>query len=330
MAKIVVVDDGFAQTKVAYFDEKGVLQTSLIPSLASQGAEDVMDMMGRPVMGYETDGATYTVGSLSTAVNTGFDDYKISGLNRCIVHAALMNAGMGGKAVKIGVTLPFGSFYDSNLKSKRGASLTKTVTSLGGADLASIQDVFVYPESAVAWFDTFINDNGDPVEGYNESSSIAIIDVGGRSTDIAVFHGPGMIDKARSGTIINGVSNVVEAIRRGAPDAIQRPELNLSYVRAENAMHTGKIKAWGKDYDIPELVASAKKMIANQIFTTLKSKINDTQLLDRIVFIGGGAKVLENELVSHNEFPQAEVAPNPEYANARGILKYMTFVEGVS
>lgn len=323
----IAIDDGYAHTKLAWYDDKGRLQTFSIPSLAGSGAQVVTDLAGNPVMGYQTEGQRFTVGPLPNALDTSFEDYPVSALNRCIVQHALISAGFGDKALHAGLTLPFEVFYKRrDFHARRLESLRKQVEPLDeqAPRAAKIEEARLYPEAAVAWIDAYIDDMGMPVRDTQNIGPVAIVDIGGRTTDIAIYHGPNMIDQERSGTDIKGVKDVLRIIEQRVAE--RHNGIILNRAQTENALKTGKVRIY-REVDISEIVDEAKRIVANELYMILQRRINRAFELEDIVFIGGGAEVMREALVSHPNFPQARVLDQPQFSNARGVLKFMTFVD---
>lgn len=323
----IAIDDGYAHTKLAWFDDKGKLQTFSIPSLAGSGAQVVTDLSGNPIMGYQTEGQQFTVGPLPNALDTNFEDYPVSPLNRAIVMHALISAGFGGKIVQPGLTLPFETFYKRrDFHDRRLEALSKPVQPLDEQSPLppTIKGAKLYPEAAVAWIDAFVDDMGMPIRDTRNIGPVAIVDIGGRTTDIAIYHGHNMIDQERSGTDIKGVKDVLRIIEQRVAE--QHNGIMLNRAQTEAALRTGKVRIY-REVDISDIVNEAKRIVANELYMILQRRINRAFELEDIIFIGGGAEVMREALASHPSFPQARVLDNPQFSNARGILKFMTFVD---
>ena len=55
----------------------------------------------------------------------------------------------------------------------------------------------------------------------------------------------------------------------------------------------------------------------------VEEMVGDAADLDFILFVGGGSAVLQDVI---SEYKHARVPKDPQFANARGMLKYMTYV----
>jgi len=325
----VAVDDGFADIKVAWFDGEE-LRTLSRPAIARRGLE-LNDMQGATVGGYESDGERWTVfGQAVAAEPTRTEAYATSGLNRVLVHHALREAGFGAKKIVIGTGLPVSGFYEGGRPklaeiAAKNASLMKPVVSMGEDPMAAILASFVYPQAMMAWIDHVVDNDGN-MDPEKCKRVTAVVDVGGRTTDFAVLlSGPGstpVVDHTRSGSIDLGVLNIYDALLPMLLVKFQTRELSISKI--SEAVRTGTMTAFGKSYDVSDLVAKASQDVASRLLSEAQKRLGSGVDIDTVLFVGGGAVVLAEALAT---YPHVTVPPSPEYANARGILKYLTFCE---
>src|SRR3546814_10828368 len=88
-----------------------------------------------------------------------------------------------------------------------------------------------------------------------------------------------------------------------------------------SVLRTGRLKLYGKDHDVSDLVTQAISEVAGQVLRAAQRLIaGDGYDLSAILLVGGGAAVFE-EL--RGLFPHGSVVKEPEFANARGILKFL-------
>ncbi|MDD3575305.1 MAG: ParM/StbA family protein [Halothiobacillus sp.] len=321
----VVVDDGFAHTKVAWMDPatKKIMTTS-IPSLATAGLV-ATGFDGDVQGGYETDGLSFTVGGhLSNPHDTRDNSYPYSPINRCIVTHALRSAGFGRDedvTVRLGLTIPMKPFFDLGrdyVTEKRRESYRKSVKTLGAKASINIDvdKLIVLPEAASAWVDFMLDDDGGDAADIEQS--VAVFDVGGRTTDTAIFRN-GVVDKAASGTDFIGVMDLIELIK-DETRRIHKAEVSIQM--AERALRDPDhhVSLWGSDIDITEIVHQAKRRVSESLYQMAMRRIGDGASFDVLLFVGGGAAVLGEAL---SEYPNVQVPHEPEFANARGALKKM-------
>lgn len=324
-AVAVVVDDGFAHTKVAWMDpDTNKIMTKSIPSLATAGLV-ATGFDGDVQGGYETDGLAFTVGGhLNNPHDTRDNSYPYSPINRCIVTHALRSAGFGKTddvTVWLGLTIPMKPFFDLGrdvVTEKRRESYRKPVAALGskGSIKIDVDQLRVFPEAASAWVDFMLNDDGSDAADIDQS--VAVFDVGGRTTDTAIFRS-GVVDKSASGTDYIGVMDIIELIK----DETRRiHKADVSIQMAERALRDPKhcVTLWGSDIDITEIVQHAKRRVSESLYQMAMRRIGDGASFDVLLFVGGGAAVLGDAL---SEYPNVQVPHEPEFANARGALKKM-------
>jgi plasmid segregation protein ParM len=86
------------------------------------------------------------------------------------------------------------------------------------------------------------------------------------------------------------------------------------------AIRTGTVKRFGKPQNIKPIVQAATDEVTEKVLTEAKRHFGNGAHLDVILFVGGGSAFM-TKLTSY--FPNAKVMPEPEFANARGMYKYL-------
>lgn len=326
------VDDGHYAVKIV--TESG--ETFKVPSRAALGKQMIAIGNGSEGMVYQTEGGrVYTVSEfLPTAEDTRFADYPKSDLNLVVVADALRRAGYGGRSVKITTGLPVSSYYLGNgqpnqpLIDAKVANLQKRVT-CEDLPLANIVTSTVAAEAVAAYVDHLMDLDGDPVEDYDaiQRFSVGVIDVGGKTTDCAVVRPGMMVDVSRSGSNDIGLLMLEQALGSHLRTALE-VDAALSPTLIEGAMTKGKVRLYGKEHDVSEIVEREKKQLADKIMSAVRTKIGSGADLEYVLFVGGGALMLKDQLLTH--FPHARVPEQPDFANARGMLKFAKHVVGES
>jgi plasmid segregation protein ParM len=311
------VDDGYAETKVVTRSEK-----VSIASLARAGLFGLSSMGSDDKVGgsYETNGRKFTVSDKIDGEGTRFDDYPFSDMNRVIVHHALRLAGLGGKKVKIATGLQVSAYFKGDDRNEehiqlKQESMMKEVKALDGTPVAEIVEHIVLSEAVASWFDYAFDDKGTQLE---MEGPCGVIDIGGKTTDCVTVLEGHQIDHARSGTGEVGVLDVYEIL--GSRLRAQFGDGLISRKVYDQAVRTGTIKRFGKPQDVKALVNAAVDDVAERILTEAKRHFGNGAHLDVVLFVGGGAAFM-TKLTSH--FPNAKVLPDPEFANARGMYKFL-------
>lgn len=322
----VGIDDGASDTKIVVISPEGSVTQTSIPSRARAG------VMGTTVIGefgaaasvfpgYETEGTRYTVGDFRDSETARFDDYPFSGMNRAIIAHALRCAGLGGMTLDIATGLPLSVFYrggspDDVAIAAKKASLLKPVLALDGTDTFKVGANEVFPEGLAAFIDYAIDAKGN-LRIDLESETVGIIDIGGRTTDMAVI-ARGAVDHARSGSENIGVLDLIEAM--GLALAKELGAAVPAYA-IDKALRTRTITAWGKKKDIGALIDDCAKNVLERIMREINRRMGSAVDIDRILLVGGGAKVFGPVA---SQYPHITIPEDPEFANARGFAKYLS------
>ncbi len=322
----VGIDDGYAYTKLALPDGR-LLAT---PSRAQIGPSKVswLNHVERRIFEYVTDGTTYSVGDVD-ASSTRFEGYACSGMNRAIVQHALQQAGLEGRDVEAVSGLPVRAFYrdsgarrNSAINDKR-QNLMQPVRPSGEALPVDIVFHQVIPEALAAWYDyVIVEKNGDAgLDQTRVSVPIAVVDIGGRTTDTVVVRDQGILHQS-SGSFEFGLLNVKQSLA----DALQaRFDLEVVGDRLlTHAVQQKVVRLYGRDHDISTEVAAAKHELVERLYAETRRQMGRAIELDKVLFVGGGAVALADHITDW--FPNQLIANEPAFANARGMRKYLQFV----
>ena len=322
----VGLDDGYAFTKVALPDGRLIA----IPSRARVGKAGVtwVDNGRQRIFEYETEGAMYAVGAVDGAP-THFEGYPTSGLNRVIVQHALQEAGLSGRSIHAVSGLPVSAFYKKNGEQRRDTierkrlSLKQAVQPKSERLPAAIAFHEVIPEALAAWYDYVIVTQANDVilDEARLSVPIAIVDIGGRTTDYVVVKDQGVVH-ASSGSLQGGMLDVKQQVANGIQERFDLENVGEQLV--SSAVERGVVRLHGKDHDVAALVDAAKRELVERLYAESRRQLGLGVELDRIVFVGGGTVALVEHIADW--FPNQAIAEHPAFANARGMLKYLQYV----
>lgn len=322
----VGLDDGYAFTKVALPDGRLIA----IPSRARVGKSGVtwIDNGRQRIFEYETEGAVYSVGAVD-GTPTHFEGYPTSGLNRAIVQHALQEARLGGRSVHAVSGLPVSAFYNRDGEQRRDTiekkriSLKQAVQPKAERLPAAIAFHEVIPEALAAWYDYVIveQEDGVSLDGDRLSVPVAVVDIGGRTTDYVVVKDQGVVH-ASSGSLQGGMFDVKQHVANGIQERFDLENVGEQLVSA--AVERGVVRLHGKDHDVAALVDAAKRELVERLYAETRRQLGLGVELDRIVFVGGGTVALAEHIADW--FPNQAIAEHPAFANARGMLKYLQYV----
>lgn len=325
---IVAVDNGYADQKIAYWalSDKGekVIQTLSYPSRAQMGAVN-MSMDGKSSGVYDVDGNAWTVGAnVTNPESIRGQRYAYSELNTVLVNHSLIAAGFGGKKVKLITGVPYDHYFkedsiDDEFLERIRASLQVPITVRSGEEVSKIEKHDIYPESTAAYVDFAINNEGETV--FEAEVGVAVVDVGGNTTDITYINPNNTINRQRSGSQSIGVLDVREKLGQLIREKHRIDSLRDSQL--ERALRTSKCQIFGNAIDVGEEIELAKRNVVSRLINYVEGVLGDGADLDKIVFVGGGAAVLNDTL---SEYPHVHVPENAAFSNARGMLKYATLM----
>lgn len=322
----VGIDDGYAYTKLALPDGRLLA----IPSRAQIGRSKVswLNQAERRIFEYATEGTTYSVGDVDAAA-TRFEGYACSGMNRAIVQHALQQAGLSGCDIDAVSGLPVSAFYRSSGARRTGAISEKQHNLLyavrPSGDVLPVDIVFhqVIPEALAAWYDhVIVEKNGEAgLDQTRVSVPIAVVDIGGRTTDTVVVRDQGVLHQS-SGSYQFGLLDVKQALG----DALQeRFDLEqLADRLLSHAVQHKVVRLFGRDHDVSREVNAAKQELVERLYAETRRQLGRAIELDKVLFVGGGAVALADHITDW--FPNQVIAKQPAFANARGMRKYLQFV----
>ncbi len=326
----VAVDNGYQRNKTCFWsqDHQGKLIIREF-SLASQGQVGIANASasGESIGVYEVNGAPWTVGDcIDTPVVFSSQDYATSDLNTALVNHSLMTAGMGGRNINLVTSLPLDHYFSKGKPNHEFINSVKfafqaPTKCLSGENLAKVQKHFIFPESVAAWIDYSLDAQGN--ERVKNTNGVAVVDIGGNTTDITYIYENNQINRKRSGTELIGVRNVLHDLGE-----ILREQFSLtntpSLRRLEQSLATNLCNISGTAKNIVDHIENAKALTAKRLHLFIREKLGDADDLDYVIFVGGGAVVLDG---IQAPYINAVVPERPEFANARGMLKYLTYIE---
>lgn len=330
----IAVDNGYAEQKIAFWTEgpdgkKSIAQISY-PSRAQMGHINI-SLDGTSSGLYTVDDENWTVGKdvAQPEVVRG-TRYGHSDLNTLLVKHSLVVAGYAGKKVRISTGLPYGDFYKDGAKNEpflekvRKALAETEVRPKDGAVMAEVADHVVYPESIAAFLDYAVDVESGAMNK-QITNGIVIVDIGGNTTDISTINPDYSIDDAASGTKKIGVLDVRSELKKLVLNKFGIDDIKDAQLDA--AIRTSKCVVFGEEHDVSAELNKARKTVLKKLMNFVEELIGDGSGVDKIIFVGGGAAVLREAI---NDYPHAHVPNSPEFANARGMLLNLTYVQKAS
>lgn len=328
----VGVDDGHFGIK-AVTDAFGELRSVYVASRIAVGTNIELANSGDDDSWYENEaGDTYTVSDSVQFMDTRLGTYALSTENHVLIHHALVKLGLAGRNVSIASGLPISDFYvagrpnlelvQRKIAALRAATLRNRNPSI---QLAKIVGHRVYAEAIGAFYDLAIDNSGNEVDAVwaqVDAGPIAIVDIGGKTTDVGVIiNGGRNIDAARSGSANIGGLSLNTAVELALKQHFKIDSLNPKQV--DRAIMTGELRVWGTTHQCADIVDHEKDLLSKQIVQELKRRVRDGADLEAVYFVGGGSQLLEVQM--KDLYPHAVFVPDPQNANARGNWKAAKF-----
>ncbi len=316
----ISVDDGYGNIKVAIETAQGI-RKMVIPAHAVAGVSPMIGNEGDDA-GIQIvrtgDGEIFTLGQSYQAEDTRFADYATSGMNRALVRYAIRRAGVPDNAIHhLGVGLPVAQYYTGNKPNREAIDAKKRhhdqpvfLVTDRDLPLSIPESVSCFPQSAGVAMAMVHEDIDD-------DDAVAVVDIGHRTTDVAVFEG-GLLMVARSGGFMElGVAAAKDRFRVALE---QRFGLNMEHL-TDKAFRKQSLLLSGTRFDVSREWQQAIGETAQIIARSVETVMHGTADIARIVLIGGGAMVFGDALLSH--WPQAMIHEDPVFANALAWMEIM-------
>jgi plasmid segregation protein ParM len=341
MAKMVFVgiDDGHDSIKLTLDSGKSFM----IPARVSLGQHMLCSIKEDEEKDYiyNIDNTDYSVVDFSTQaainyIDTRTQDYPYSKHNIALIYHVLHKAGITGP-VSIMTGLPVERFYINGQKNVK--LIDKKIDNLLNTTVKNLNDQIILPtvaqhrvisQALAAYFDLLLDLDGNvnsDIEEISNDSKIAIIDIGGRTTDIiSVDVGGNSVDLSKSATRDIGALYLKDSIKQRIMN-----EYNISYVSSavlNRILEKGNFRHNGKLMDVQNIVKQEKTLLTNKI-TALVNQVLDLDFNEYgiVAFIGGGSLLIKDELkelYSNNE--NVVLTEDPQFANSRGMLKFNKYI----
>lgn len=325
--ELVAIDDGFDFTKSVTRSK-----TARIPTAYSVNPIAKVALMGSgqdTEHVYEIEGVRYAVGPNVAGSDTRFEEFPYHPANLAVAMDAIRRVVEPGARVHVIAGVPLNRFYlpsgdiNASVSSRKTQAWSRTVRSLRGPALPQICKVAVIAEAVAAWFD-FVIDDSFVARDEVVNDFMAVVDIGGRTTDIAVFQ-DGNINLELSGTMDSGVLEIQKRVIDTL--SVRFPGTKFPRALLMDAVKFGEAQLGTGAIDISSDVLDGQRSLAANIELFMRAKFgNQVPLMKRVLFVGGGAHALQFAL--RDRFPSAVFAEDPQMANARGMLKFAVTVAG--
>lgn len=308
------LDVGYGDVKAVYQHE-GVLKMLKFPTAIAYAERGVGELSAfAKDEEYEYQGKKYLVGK--EALFGAFSTRSFEFMKRyspLFVFKAVkkIHRKTGAAVTDIAMGLPLSYYTDTNIK--------ELVPLLGRIEVGHTVlelNVRFYPQGLGVLADYRLSQTGEV--NRQTDRDMLIIDIGFNTVDVIAVE-RGRIVKGESDTLErHGVSKISLAL---AKEIKARMQLDLSEQESKDVLRRGKIRVYGAERDLSELVRESAEKYMDWLIQELRSKwAARIQRTDKVIIAGGGAYYLQ-EHIPEEYRPLIYVPDRPEYANASGFLK---------
>ncbi len=177
-----------------------------------------------------------------------------------------------------------------------------------------IKNARIVPQPFGTLFNLLLNNNGEIVDQDLTREMVGIVDIGYKTTDLAVSYNTEFIDRLSFST-----TTALSTISRLIGDKLRREyKVDKEDHMLDECISKKTVKIAGKEHDISAWVDNAFKMVAGKIATEIESKW-DFKQFDRILLTGGGGQEMSSYII--NSFPNMVLVEEAQFANVRGYQK---------
>lgn len=180
--------------------------------------------------------------------------------------------------------------------------------------LITIDKIQMIPQPFGTLYDHRLSADGTLVESDIDNLKIGIVDVGYKTSDLALADGLEFVGKQSMSSEI-AMSAAYSMIGQKITDKFKVEKENYEL---DKIVDSGILRVAGVPYDITEYRKEAFNLVADKIATEANS-IWDRRELDLIMLTGGGGQAISEYFLPR--FPQAVLVNGPQTANVRGYLK---------
>jgi len=188
--------------------------------------------------------------------------------------------------------------------------------------IANVTEVMVMPQPYGTIYAATLTPDGK-INRQHKHRRTGVCDVGTYTVDLALDDEGEFLD-AESGSVESGVYTAQERIA-SALERDYREKMPFKIV--EEVLRTGVFYANGQPVDYREVVMDALTPLRSATLNLLSEKWQRGTIVDVIYQSGGGAELVYGDVVE--AYPQTQLVPEAQVANARGYLNYARFIERV-
>jgi len=184
--------------------------------------------------------------------------------------------------------------------------------------IANISEVMVMPQGYGSIYAMSLTETGE-INRQHTYRRTGVCDVGTYTVDLALDEEGEYVD-AESGSVESGVYTAQERIA-AALERDYRQKMPFKIV--EEVLRTGVFHANGQPIDYSAVVEEALAPLRSATLSLMSERWHGGATVDVIYLSGGGAELVFDDVKA--AYPQAQLLPYAQLANARGYLHYARF-----
>lgn len=218
--------------------------------------------------------------------------------------------------LRIVTGLPVAFFDDRKTLRDRLLGEHRTQREGRRAQVFRVVDCHVIPQPFGTLLTATLDDRGRIVDTALASSTVGVLDIGGKTTNILAAHRLTEI-RRETASIDVGAWDAVRAVREWLSEHC--PDLDLRDHQVAEAIIHRQVRYYGEALDLSRAVDTALEPLADQVIAAASQLWNGAAGLDAILVSGGGALLLGPYIQRH--FRHARIVPDPVFANAVGFYR---------
>lgn len=283
----------------------------------------------------------YAAGAgVENSIDTRYEGYYESGHNLAAAVAQLLRVHPDLRETTVNAIfgMPIRTYYDGRgrpnveLINNRAKAWWQPVTLVSGHPGMQLPDSTVFgnleglAEGVGAYLDYHLDEDGSVAR--DPAGLRCVVDVGGHTVDLALIEDSNVIFDAGESTSYDhlGALRLYERVAVRVADAMGlRKAPALSAIERAIREDGCRMRIGAQSENIRDIVADERRALVGGLLPAIrKSLTRRLDEVDTIIFAGGGAKLLERELLE-SPIGQAKVVvlDEPQMANARGYYKYL-------
>ena len=175
--------------------------------------------------------------------------------------------------------------------------------------------IFVESQSRAPLLCVVFDSYGDETGRAGEDESWGVVELGQYTTDFTLY------DRGQEVASVAGSANGAHMVYDRIGSAFKQNNFVVDFETITTAIKYRKIKVYGKETDVNELVNPAIHEFTNYVLDEVASRFSDkAQRMDGIIVAGGGAYIVGQAIKA--KYPNAIIPNNPRFAVAEGLSRF--------